>query len=158
VPRLDAAARRRSLLGHRRADALRHLRRAGRLARARGGSCGVAARCATSASAPSPGSAALGDLPPADARPPVDLTHHPCAVDLDLSAVRPCFSCWGLRPRRWEHAARRVAPRARGAGRRARGRRPWRLAPMDDWRERLAARCAGARRASGVHGVGRGRC
>ncbi len=81
------------------------------------------------------------DLPPADAPASVDLTHHPYAVDLDLFGRASLFQLLGPAATpvgSTQLAAWLLAP-AEPDVVRARQASVAELAPMDDWREQLAA-------------------
>jgi hypothetical protein len=81
------------------------------------------------------------DLPPADAPASVDLTHHPYALDLDLFGRASVFQWLGPAATPGGSgllAAWLLAP-APPEAIRARQAAVAELAPMDDWREQLAA-------------------
>ena len=81
------------------------------------------------------------DLPPADAPASVDLTHHPYAVDLDLFGRASLFQLLGPAATpvgSTQLAAWLLAP-AEPDVVRARQASVAELAPMDEWREQLAA-------------------
>ncbi len=81
------------------------------------------------------------DLPPADAPVSVDLTHHPFAVDLDLFGRASLFQWLGPAATAGgstQLAAWLLAPAAPDVVR-ARQASVAELAPMDEWREQLAA-------------------
>ena len=81
------------------------------------------------------------DLPPGDAPRSVDLLHHPYALDLDLFGRASLFQWLGARstPVGSVRLAGWLLSAAEPADVRARQAAVAELAPMDDWRERLAA-------------------
>jgi len=81
------------------------------------------------------------DLPPADAPASVDLTHHPYALDLDLFGRASVFQWLGpaATPRGSGLLAAWLLAPAPPDAIRARQAAVAELAPMDDWREQLAA-------------------
>jgi predicted ATPase len=81
------------------------------------------------------------DLPPADAPASVDPTHHPYAVDLDLFGRASLFQLLGpaATPRGSTLLAAWLLAPAGPEVVRARQAAVAELAPMDDWREQLAA-------------------
>jgi MutS-like protein len=81
------------------------------------------------------------DLPPADAPSSVDLTHHPYALDLDLFGRASLFQWLGpaATPGGSTRLAAWLLASADPDGVRARQAAVAELAPMDDWREQLAA-------------------